>query len=531
MDRIQVRSLLNNNLYNSNRKYKVNDVVVHNSIVYQNVTGKQGEPGTNNDWIQIKINLDDVVTRYGTQDIPGLKVFSAKCEFENGLKLGTGGDSEIGYNEFGAFFIREVGQDRMIVGQNFVILGDYTNNKAVNLMFEDVTSLIDVKFKNESGTISFDKQNFVFVDKISDLPNAVSNVRTLANNTAYYFTKSVDLAGSRLVGGQNTVILGSSSESVILSSTGLTGTALITSNYSLPIRNISISANVALNLDGDGSTTALDWFGVNFLNCATVGTIKDYTNHVWTDCAFIESGNLTYDGSIGSIAINSSLFNTASGQTAFIIASTCIITRRLRFNLCAFIIGTGETGINLSTSTTIPNESYILSTCNFSGGGTYTTGVLYNDNKSRFRDNVGIPNSNEISQYYMNGNATATVISVIATPVKVLGTTNTSTVTQRFTNTNNRATYNGSVTRVFEVMATLSLTSGNNNQIGVYVSKNGVIIPDSEMYVTTSGAGRAENVSIQTLVSLSTNDYIEIFVENNTSATNITVSDLNTIIK
>lgn len=155
MDRIQVRSLLNNNIYNSNRKYKVNDVVIHNSIVYQNVSGKQGEPGTNNDWIQIKINLDDVVTIYGTQDVPGLKVFSAKCEFENGLKLGTGGDSEIGYNEFGAFFIREVGQDRLIVGQNFVILGDYTNNKAVNLMFEDVTALRDVKFQNKNGTISY----------------------------------------------------------------------------------------------------------------------------------------------------------------------------------------------------------------------------------------------------------------------------------------------------------------------------------------------------------------------------------------
>lgn len=369
----------------------------------------------------------------------------------------------------------------------------------------------------------------VFVDSILDLPQQISNVITLADNTAYMFTKSLDLNGNRLVCGQNTTILGSSSEIVTLSSTGLVGLALINSSYSLPMRNITITASIAVNLDGDAVNTALDWFGVNFKNCPTIGTIKDYTNHVWTDCAFIEAGNLTYDGTIGSVAINSCLFNTASGQTAFIIPTTCTITRRFRANLSAFIISSGETGINFSSSATIPNEGYIISVCNFSGGGTYTTGVDYTDNKARFKENIGIPNSNEISQYYMNASATATVISATNTPVKVLGTTTNSSITQRFTNTNNRTTYIGSVTRVFEVRATLSFTSGNNNRIGCCLAKNGTVLNESKVYATTSGAGASENVTLQALISMGTNDYIEAFIENNTAITNITVTDLNLI--
>ena len=106
---------------------------------------------------------------------------------------------------------------------------------------------------------------FVFVDGPSDLPAAVGGVHTLADNATYFLTGTVDLNGARIVAGQNTTILGGSSENCRLKSTGLTGTALITSAYSLPMRGLTIEADVALDLDGTGTpTAALDWFGVNF---------------------------------------------------------------------------------------------------------------------------------------------------------------------------------------------------------------------------------------------------------------------------
>jgi hypothetical protein len=51
------------------------------------------------------------------------------------------------------------------------------------------------------------------------------------------------------------------------------------------------------------------------------------------------------------------------------------------------------------------------------------------------------------------------------------------------------------------------------------------------MYVTTNTNQRAESVAVQTITSLSTNDYVEIWVENDTDATDVTVTYLNTIVE
>jgi hypothetical protein len=384
--------------------------------------------------------------------------------------------------------------------------------------------MADVKF-NERFT------GLVFVTEKSDLPTPSGGIITLLANTAYQFTGTIDLTGDRLVCGENTAIVGLSSENCRIKSTGLTGVALITSNYSLPKRNITIEADVALNLDGDGTTAAIDWFGVNFTNCATIGTIKDYSNVVISDSAFLSSGNLTFDGNIGTIGFGSCLFDTNSGQTAITIAPTCVISRRFRTIYSSFVTGSGETSLNVSASATIPVDSYILDTVNFSGGGTYNTGVQFSDNKASFIKCKGISNSRTIAHYFMNTNATATVISVIATPYKILGTTTAGSVNQRFTHTNNRATYTGAISQTFDITAVITATSGNNQLLGFYITKNGTVITDSESRVTTSGSGRSENVKCQTFVELATGDYIDIVAENHTATTNITATDLSVMIR
>lgn len=50
---------------------------------------------------------------------------------------------------------------------------------------------------------------------------------------------------------------------------------------------------------------------------------------------------------------------------------------------------------------------------------------------------------------------------------------------------------------------------------------------ESEVYGTTSGTGRGENIVVQAFIELSKNDYRELWVENDTSAQDITVTELN----
>lgn len=372
-----------------------------------------------------------------------------------------------------------------------------------------------------------------FVSNADDFPKPVNGVITLKDNQTYYLTDNVDLKGSRLVGGQNSCIIGATSENCSLTSTGLaSGTALISSQWSLIARHFTITHGTALDLDASGnSNQALDWFGVNFLDCATIGTIANYDNFIYQTGAFLNSSGLTMDGTIGTVGLSQCLINPASGGTGIIIPATANITRRFRVIYSSFVVLSGETGINVSTSATVPVEGYILDTVNFAGGGTYTTGVAVDDNKALWINNRGVLNSAEIGFMTLNGNATATSIATQGVAVKAAGTTALQAITQKFSHTSNRLTYAGAITRDFKITVSASITSGNNNVIGNYIAKNGTVVANSEIYITTNAGGRAENVTIQTVVSLATDDYVEFFVENDTGTTNITVTDMAFIVE
>jgi hypothetical protein len=406
-----------------------------------------------------------------------------------------------------------------------------------SLYLDDATSDVPKKISYSNFATSVSSNiatgNIVFVATKSDLPTAVSNVITLLANKTYFFTSIVDLTGDRLVCAANTTILGGSSENCVIKSTGLSSsTALITSVYSLPIRNITITHGTALNLDGDATTTALDWFGVNFTDCATIGTIKDYTNFIMQDSAFLNSGGLTFDGTIGTIGFTQCLFDLATTTTGITIASTANITRRFRIIYSSFVTLSGETSINVSSSATIGNERYILDTVNFSGGGTYIAGVNDTSNKSLFINCVGITNTAVNGQLYMQGNATATTISASNTFYKVLGTTTASADNAKYTHTNNRLTNDAAISRKYLIQCSVSFTSGASHvcEFGFYDSKLGGIRTPSRTKATSNGGGRAENIHMACVVSHVLGDYLEIHCSNNTSAQNITVTDMNFVI-
>jgi hypothetical protein len=409
------------------------------------------------------------------------------------------------------------------LASNDTILVRQTNNSKKNTEISYSNLVLSI-----GGGITDD--NLIFINQKSDLPTPSSGVITLADSITYFFTAIVDLTGDRIVCGQNTVILGASSENCYIKSTGLSSsTALITSVYSLPIRNISFTHGTVFNLDGDGVTTALDWFGINFVDCATVGTIKDYSNFVMGDSAFLNSSGMTFDGSIGTIAFGNCLFDTSTSGTAITLASTLTVSRRFRIIYSSFVTLSGETSINVSTSATISDEKYILDTVNFGGGGTYISGVTQTSNKTLFTNCVGIANTSTRGFYYMVNNTTDTPIGVpnVNTWVKALGTTTADSNNSKFTHSNNRLTYTGAFNTSFLVSVNTAVRSGASNQnISIGIAKNGSILPNSEMTIRTSTSNQEHPGSTQYQIDLVTNDYVELFVKN-TQSTNVRVSDLN----
>jgi hypothetical protein len=386
-----------------------------------------------------------------------------------------------------------------------------------------------------------ESEKIFFVDKLADFPEPVTGVITLADNLTYFITGTIDLAGNRLVAGQNTVIIGGSSENCILKSTGLSAsTALLTSQYSLPMRNVTLTHGTALDLNGAGTATAaIDWFGVNFLDCNStgggsgVGTIQNYSNFIMSDCALLNSSGMTFNGTIGTIGFNQCLFSGVAGQTTLNFPSTLIVTRRIRVTYSSFVAFGGATAINVSTSASIPVEGYILDTVNFSGGATYTAGIAFNDNRSLFTNVKGVGNSAEIGQAFYFNNTLQNGIATTGVFEKIEGVTSPSAINQKFSHTNNRLTYTGGITRSFRVTLSCSAQAitTNTTTILVRAAKNGTTIAESESQATTSGTSRNENFYSQAIVELATNDFIEGFIANATNANNLLVTELNFIVE
>lgn len=376
---------------------------------------------------------------------------------------------------------------------------------------------------------------FILVNSKADFPAAVSGVITLEANKTYFITGTVDLTGDRLVASQNTTIIGGSSENCILVSTGLSSsTALLSSAWSIPMRSITITHGTAINLDATGNAgQAIDWFGVNFTGCATVGLVKSYSNFIMTDCALLSSANMTFDGSMGTVGFDQCLFSGIAGQTILNFPSTLTITRRIRVIYSSFVAFGGATAINVSTSAVIPVESYILDTINFSGGATYTAGVQYNDNKALFINCKGVINTAEIGQMYFNGNATQNPIAAQSAFEKIEGTTTAGSNNEKFSHSIGRLTYTGGIARQFSVSASCSVNSvvTNTVTIAVRIAKNGATVVESEAKATTSANGRNENFFCQALVTLAQNDYVELFVANQTNANNLLATDMNVLVR
>jgi hypothetical protein len=366
----------------------------------------------------------------------------------------------------------------------------------------------------------------IFINEKDDFPAPVGGVITLLADKIYYVTADIDLTGDRLIVSSNTSLIGGSFNVSKIRSTGLAaGTALISGSGGLTMRDIELEHDLLFDLDGAGNSESLNWINVNLVNSPTLGTLANYSNFLGLNVGIINSENLTFDGVFNTIGFSDTLFLAADGGTLLNFPSTLTITRRMRITYSSFVVPVGATGINFDVGVTVPNNNYILDTVNFSGGGTYTAGVDFSDNKAEWSNCVGITNSSILGIAYAKNQVTATVINTVNVPVKANIDTTAGDQLQKFTHEANRLTYTGTIAGVFELSAILSFTGNNNRRIGMFFLKNGTLIEESEFYAYTGGGGRSGNNTLLWVEPLEENDYIEIWIENESDSSNVTVTD------
>lgn len=369
-----------------------------------------------------------------------------------------------------------------------------------------------------------------YISYLEDLPIAVAGVITLLEGACYFLTGSLDLLGSRLVFSQNTCLYGISSEISFLTSTGLdSNTALITSTFTANLRDLSIyDVGKAFDFQAAAQNTYVcDWRSVNIIDAPVIGTIKDYDNFIIETSTFIRSSNLTFSGRFGTIGFSNSLLtNTTQVGSILTFNSTCVITRRIKIVESSIVVTTGKTAISIDPAATIPNSGLILTSLNFSGGGTYLSGVSAGDNIALFFKCLGISNSQSRANFHLL--IGASIAQSQNNWVTISGsTTAPSSTNSKFTHSDNLLTYTGSLTQVFLVSYSCSYTGTNGNIINTGISISGAVpIDDTISTSTMSASGRIEVVSNTFFVELTTGATLRIQTMNKTSSASITPTQL-----
>jgi hypothetical protein len=387
--------------------------------------------------------------------------------------------------------------------------------------------------------------NFVFVSILRDLPVAIGGVITLVAGRAYYITTEIDLLGARLVGGANTVIIGSSSENCILRSTGLgVGVPLFSSGWSTPIRDITFTGcDTALSIVGTGpaqpANPALDWRGVNFLDVPNVGVIQDIDNFIFTEGAFLSSAGLRFTGNVGTVAFNQCIFTSTSGVPIIEIDESTTVSRRFRTTYSSFVIG-GGVGIRVDPSAVIPVEGYALDTINFTtfAGGSPTSGVGYLDNKVRWSDCRGVTNTSIFGNYYFAGSVQTMEPTTAPLGTIVPGAYQASPINQKFDAVGDGSfEYVGALSRDFQVSVVATIESPSNQRLeyslNIVVVEEGVpgVVPGGTMSATTTNSDRPINVVSQAISTLDPGSAVYVSISAGSPATTITVTNLTVLIK
>lgn len=152
-----------------------------------------------------------------------------------------------------------------------------------------------------------------------------------------------------------------------------------------------------------------------------------------------------------------------------------------------------------------------------------TTGDISPQDLRDFVDSVRAPHAS------LSISASAeTTINVIDQYEKVAGTTVAGAHSHLMTaNTAGRITYNGTSDRHFHMVASIAMTSAANNQtIAFRLAKNGTTLADTMIERRVGTGTDIGALAIHGDTVLSTNDYIELYVTNETSTANVTINDL-----
>lgn len=367
----------------------------------------------------------------------------------------------------------------------------------------------------------------VVVNSIDDFPTPVDGVIELEDRVDYFLGNDITTSNRFTING-NAVIRSGASQINTLSYTG-SETMFTGVNPSFRIDRVTVNCpnGTLFNMSSNISAAIFQMIESNVESCQNAGTL---------DGAFIARfkavawENIINNG-IVCTGLNSNLvFETnivfLNGGT-FLDFNDAVYTT---VNINSVVVQTSAMGTTFISGA--PNSANILTggfgtvvNCRVFGDATPLSGITSKDVRWEFSLNDGIQNTRQVALSSLSGNALATTISAINTPVKSNGVWVCQDESYFTCDSTGRITYVGEKNAIESITTSFSMLadSGGDKQASALIAVNGVVIPETAVQVTINSSKAGAGTCIWER-EFTNGDYIELFVENNQDTTDIIVN-------
>lgn len=375
----------------------------------------------------------------------------------------------------------------------------------------------------------------VDIAAVTDFPAAVANVITLPDNTSYRIVGNVDLLGARLVTGNNSSIVGQVPYYSSLRSTGIANASpMITAASGFQIDNLNLIAPTIFSCYGNAATSLYSFWRSTFSASQQIGNINGASMVSLNTCTSTPSGNVSFQGNISGVMIQSCTMKGLGGNTAamFYLDPTLVMTGRMRFFMNNFDPGNGGTGIVVSnTANIVQSEGLWVDSNAFEDGiSEAVSGIdVTTSNKIIAFNNVNLVSSIAAGQTYL----TAPNVIAIANTVsyfKMTGVYSTGQNTTKFTeNGTGRLQYVGALSIRVKIAASVTFVTGKANDVcsfGIYDSTRGNIAAESIQTMTAGSTTQPQNVGLLYIASMTPNSYVEVWGRNQSTAGTINIQNV-----
>jgi len=375
-------------------------------------------------------------------------------------------------------------------------------------------------------TLSVTSGTNVVVSTIADFPDAVGGVITLAANISYRQVKDITTS-NRFVFSDNSSLQGDSEVNTSLTYTG-TGNMFTWVNANVHIEHITIktpNGTVFSGLNTTDSTFKFDCDVVDF-DCKNLGAIAKTKQIRLTRCDYdVATQGFTFSGDMGYMLITNGFSDIAAGTLFNLVTST---SDGITFDNMVTRGASGAKFLDGAANSANINSGGVgvLNNCHVKGPSLLGSNINVNNARFEFQGNDEVANTRPDGLLTLIGNSTATTIAGAGTAVLVAGTWEVDTVSQSVGTTAGRYQYKGSKNAKLPIMVDLTVTpvSGAAIAMSAYIAINGSIVARSRRAAPLASGGLIQVISLPWQINAETDDYVEVFVANDSSTVNLLVS-------